>query len=133
MQFFPARKNELEANASVPGNFGTDYNALSEIDVIRTRSIKGIDFTLSKAYLTGERSLETWLGVLESADRTRKGLKQLLELQGVMGGCVSQNEISRMTSMNMRLVGNLMRRIDALGLAQRIQTLELDDALSKTN
>lgn len=131
VQFFPARKNELEANASVPGNFGTDYNALSEIDVIRTRSIKGIDFTLSKAYLTGERSLETWLGVLESADRTRKGLKQLLELQGVMGGCVSQNEISRMTSMNMRLVGNLMRRIDALGLAQRIQTLELDDALSR--
>lgn len=55
----------------------------------------------------------------------------MLELQGVLGGCVSQNEISRLTSMNMRLVNNLMRRIDALGLAQRIQTLELDDALSR--
>ncbi|MFZ2471654.1 MAG: hypothetical protein WAW52_06885 [Methanothrix sp.] len=132
VQYFPVLKTELEANATIPGpNFGRDYNALSEIDVIRTRSIKGRDFTLSKAYLTGDRSLETWLSVLESADRTRKGLKQLLELQGIMGGCVSQNEISRLTSMNMRLVGNLMRRIDALGLAQRIQTLELDDALSR--
>jgi len=131
VQFFPVRKAELESSASVHENFRTDYNALSEIEVIRTRSVKSIDFTLSKAYLTGERSLETWLSVLESADRTRNGLKQLLELQGNLGGCVSQNEISRLTSMNMRLVGNLMRRIDALGLAQRIQTLELDDALSR--
>lgn len=131
VQYSPALKATLQADASNKGYFDRDYEALSEIEVIRTRSIRNRDFTLSKAYLTGDRSLEVWNTILESGERTRTGLKEFLDIQGNLGGCVSQSEFSRLTSKNMRLVGSLMRRIDALGISQRVQTLELEDALSR--
>jgi hypothetical protein len=131
VQYSPALKATLQSDASNKKYFDRDYEALSEIEVIRTRSIRNRDFTLSKAYLTGDRSIEIWNTILESGERTRTGLKELLDIQGNLGGCVSQSEFSRLTSKNMRLVGSLMRRIDALGISQRVQTLELEDALSR--
>jgi hypothetical protein len=131
VQYCPALKTALQADSSIKKNFDRDYEALSEIEVIRTRSVRNREFTLSKAYLTGDHSIQIWNTILESGERTRTGLKELLDIQGNLGGCVSQSEFSRLTSKNMRLVGSLMRRIDALGISQRVQTLELEDALSR--
>lgn len=131
VQYCPALKTALQADSSNKKNFDRDYEALSEIEVIRTRAVRNRDFTLSKAYLTGDHSIQIWNTILESGERTRTGLKELLDIQGNLGGCVSQSELSRLTSKNMRLVGSLMRRIDALGISHTVQTLELEDALSR--
>jgi len=131
VQYCPMLRNDLEANASRPAFFSRDYSALEEIDVIRTREVKGRRFTLSKAYLTGDRTLNAWNTILEYDDKRRGGLKQLFDIMGSLGGCVSQSEISLLTSKNARQIGPLMRHIDKLGLAQKVQTLELDDALSR--
>ena len=129
IQNCPMLKNDLMRKN--PNTFLRDYDALEEIDVIRTRSVNRRDFTLSKAYLTGERSLEAWNTILEYDDRQRRGLKSLLDLIGHLGGCVSKNEIALSLGRTPRQVGPLMRRLNKLGLAQRIQTLELEDALSR--
>ena len=131
VQNCPMLKNDLEAAAKNPTFFSRDHNALEEIDVIRSREVKGRTFTLSKAYLTGDKTLEAWNTILEYDDKRRGGLKQLFDIMGHLGGCVSQSEISLLTSRNARQIGPLMRHIDKLGLAQKVQTLELDDALSR--
>ncbi len=132
VQYFPELTSTLSTNATNPMTFIRDYNALSEIDVIRNRSVKGRDFTLAKAYLLdNQKSFDIWATVLETADHVRKGLKELMVLQGQLGGFVSQSEIARMTNWNMRMVNRLIRRVDAIGIAQRSHTLELEDALSR--
>jgi hypothetical protein len=131
VQNCPMLKNDLEAAAKNPTFFSRDHNALEEIDVIRSREVKGRTFTLSKAYLTGDKTLEAWNTILEYDDKRRGGLKQLFDIMGHLGGCVSQSEISLLMSRNARQIGPLMRHIDKLGLAQKVQTLELDDALSR--
>lgn len=131
VQYCPMLRNDLEAKASRPAFFSRDYDALEEIDVIRTREVKGRKFTLSKAYLTGDRTLNAWNTILEYDDKRRGGLKQLFDIMGSLGGCVSQSEISLLTTKNARQIGPLMRHIDKLGLAQKVQTLDLDDALSR--
>jgi hypothetical protein len=131
VQNCPMLRNDLEAKASRPAFFSRDYSALEEIDVIRTREVKGRKFTLAKAYLTGDRTINAWNTILEYDDKRRGGLKQLFDIMGSLGGCVSQSEISLLTTKNARQIGPLMRHIDKLGLAQKVQTLELDDALSR--
>ena len=131
VQYFPELRNELQATATNPSFFPRDYNALEEIDIIRTRQIKGREFTLSKSYLTGNDSVDIWKTVLDTSDHVRKGLKDLLEIQGDLGGFVSQSELSIMAAINPRIANQLIRRIDSIGIAQRTQTLELEDALSR--
>lgn len=132
VQYFPELTSSLDADARNPQYFERDYTALSEIDVIRERAIRGIDYTLAKAYLLdNKRSYDIWATVLETGDHVRRGLKGLMELLGQLGGFASQSEISRMTNLNMRMVNRFIRRVDSLGLAQRSHTLELEDALSR--
>ena len=86
VQYCPLLKKDLENAADMRQTFARDYDALSEIDVIRTRSIRDRPFTLSKAYLIGENSLEAWEKILDMEDRTRSSLKELLDIQGKLGG-----------------------------------------------
>ena len=131
VQDFPELTVELEAHSPNHEYFGRDYNALSSIDVIRPVSVGGREFTFAKSYITGEKTLETWATVLDTADTVRRGLRDLLILQGEFGGFITQNEIAEATGMGDRLVNRLIRHIDNMGLAQRTHTLQLEDALSR--
>lgn len=132
VQDFPELTGSLSATPLNPETFVRDYRALTEIDVIRERSIKGRNFTLAKAYLLDDKkSYDLWATVLDTTDNVRKGLKGLMELQGQLGGFVSQSEIIRMTNWNPRMVNRLIRRVDTLGLAQRSHTLDFEDALNR--
>lgn len=131
VQFFPELKKELEANASNPLFFDRDYVALEDIDIIRSRQVRGREFTLSKSYLTGEKSEDVWESVLDTADVARKGLKDLMDKIGELGGYVSMGELSIMGSMSPRMTNRLIRRINKLGLAQRVPNIDFDDGLSR--
>jgi hypothetical protein len=132
VQYFPALTSSLEMDAKNSQYFKRDYKALSEIDVIRDRAIKGNDYTLAKAYLLEkDTSYDIWTAVLETGEHVRKGLKELMELLGQLGGFASQSELSRMTNRNPRMVNRLIRRVDGMGLAQRSHTAGLEDALSR--
>ncbi|KAF5415162.1 MAG: hypothetical protein C5S48_06680 [Candidatus Methanogaster sp.] len=90
VQDFPELTSSLEVGARNSQYFARDYAALSEIDVIRNRAIRGRDFTLAKAYLVGnERSYDIWATVLETGENIRRGLKELMELVGQLGGFAS--------------------------------------------
>ena len=130
-QYFPIPTAELKSKATVRDNFGRDYDALTEIDAIRGRYIKGVEYTLAKAYLLNKKSIDIWRTVLETSDPVRMGFKELMEIVGHLGGFASQSEIARMTDRNMRIVNRLIRRADSLGIAQRSSTLDLEDALSR--
>jgi len=132
VQYFPELTSSLDADARNPQYFARDYTALSEIDVIRNRTIRGRDFTLAKAYLSdNERSYDIWATVLETGEHVRKGLKELMELLGQLGGFASQSELNRMLNRNTRIVNRLIRQVDGIGLAQRSHTAEFEDALSR--
>jgi len=132
VQYFPELTSSLEADARNPQYFARDYTALSEIDVIRNRAIRGIDYTLAKAYLLDKKSsYDIWTTVLETGEHVRKGLKELMELLGQLGGFASQSELNRMLNSNTRMVNRLIRRVDSIGLAQRSHTAEFEDALSR--
>lgn len=131
VQFFPELKTELEVNASNPLNFDRDYNALEDIDVIRSRQVRGREFTLSKSYLTGESSENVWETVLDTGDVGRQGLKHLMDKIGELGGYASMRELSAMSNLNPRITNRLIRSIDKLGLAQRVPNIDFDDGLSR--
>lgn len=132
VQYFPELTSSLKTDAKNSQYFARDYDALSEIDVIRDRTIKGRDFTLAKAYLLdNKKSYDIWATVLETGDHVRKGLKELMELLGQLGGFASQSELNRMLNSNTRMVNRLIRRVDGIGLAQRSHTAEFEDALSR--
>ena len=131
VQDFPELTSEIESNASNPLYFDRDFNALNEIDAIRTQNIRNRDFTFSRGFFTGEQSSEAWLKVLDSADEVRMGLKSLMDLQGEYGGFISHHEVVQATGWNSRAVNRLVRSIDHLGIAQRTHTLEMEDALSR--
>jgi len=132
VQDFPELTSSLEVDARNSQYFARDYGALSEIDVIRNRAIRGRNFTLAKAYLVDdERSYDIWATVLETGEHVRRGLKELMELLGQLGGFASQSELNRMLNRNTRMVNRLIRRVDSIGLAQRSHTAEFEDALSR--
>lgn len=131
VQFFPELKTELEVNASNQLNFNRDYVALEDIDVIRSRQVKGREFTLSKSYLTGDRSEKVWETVLDTGDVGRQGLKHLMDKIGELGGYATMSELSSMSSLNPRMTHRLIRSIDKLGLAQRVPNIDFDDGLSR--
>ncbi len=131
VQDFPELTSEIESSASNSINFMRDFNALYEIDVIRTQNIRNRDFTFSRGFFTGDKSSEAWLKVLDSTDEVRMGLKSLMDLQGDYGGFISHHEVVQATGWNSRAVNRLVRSIDHLGIAQRTHTLEMDDALSR--
>lgn len=132
VQYFPELTSSLETDTKNSQYFKRDYKALSEIDVIRDRAIKGNDYTLAKAYLLDkDTSYDIWTAVLETGDHVRKGLKELMELLGQLGGFASQSELNRMLNSNTRMVNRLIRRVDSIGLAQRSHTAEFEDALSR--
>lgn len=109
VQDFPELKSEIESKSSKPQTFGRDFNALDEIDAIRTQTINGRDFTFSKAFITGEQSSETWKKVLDTADDVRIGLRSLMDLQGEYGGFIAHHEIVQATGWNSRAVNRLIR------------------------
>ena len=131
VQFFPELKTELEVNASNPSYFNRDYIALEDIDVIRSRHVRGREFTLSKSYLTGEKSENVWETILDTSDVGRQGLKHLMDKIGELGGYASMSELSAMSSLNPRITHRLIRSIDKLGLAQRVPNIDFDDGLSR--
>jgi len=131
VQYFPELTSSLEADARNTQYFARDYSALSEIDVIRNRAIRGRDFTLAKAYLLDNERYDIWATVLETGEQVRKGLKELMELLGQLGGFASQSELNRMLNRNTRVVNRLIRQVDSIGLAQRSHTAEFEDALSR--
>lgn len=131
VQFFPELKTELEVNASNPTYFDRDYTALEDIDVIRSRQVKGREFTLSKSYLIGDRSENVWETVLDTGDVGRQGLKHLMDKIGELGGYASMSELSSMSSLSPRITNRLIRSIDKLGLAQRVPNIDFDDGLSR--
>jgi hypothetical protein len=131
VQDFPELTDTLEANASCRSLFARDYGALESIDVIRSYSVTGRNFTFAKSYITGDKSLETWQTILDTTDIVRVGLRDLLVLQGEFGGFITQNEIAEATGMNQRIVNRLIRHIDNMGLAQKTRTLQMEDALSR--
>ncbi|RZN43546.1 MAG: hypothetical protein EF813_00440 [Methanosarcinales archaeon] len=132
VQYFPELTSSLTTDARNSQYFGRDYEALADIDVIRNRAIRGRDFTLAKAYLLDKKSsYDIWATVLETGEHVRKGLKELMELLGQLGGFASQSELNRMLNRNTRMVNRLIRRVDSIGLAQRSHTAEFEDALSR--
>lgn len=137
VQNFPELRTNLEKiitskNPRLKSNFNRDYDALSDIDVIRTQEINGRSFTFSKDFLTGAKSNNLWLQVLDStSDQTRIALKSLMDFLGDSGGFVTHNELVKATGQNERRINNLLRSIDNLGIAKRVTTLEMKDALSR--
>ncbi len=131
IQDFPELTNDLEANSPNWADFARDYGALSDIDIIRPISVTGREFTFAKAYVLGEKALNTWQTVLEEANEVRVALKQLLITTGEFGGYITQSEIVEATGWNQRVVNRLIRHVDNMGLAQRTRTLQLEDALSR--
>ena len=131
IQDFPELTTQLQLNSSNQQYFKRDFNALEEIDVIRSQSINNRDFTFSKTFLTGEQSSDTWLKVLETADNVRTGLKALMDIQGDFGGFISHSEIVQSTGWNSRAVNRLMRTINNIGISDKTYTLDMEDALSR--
>jgi hypothetical protein len=131
VQDFPELTSVLETNAPNPGDFPRDLSALQSIDVILPYNIGGRPFTFSQTYISGEKSFKTWEAVLESVDNVRIGLRELLVIQGDMGGYITQTEISEITGMPPRIVNRLIRNISNMGLALKTRTLQMGDALSR--
>ena len=131
IQDFPELTFEIQSNSPHPQSFERDFNALEEIDVIRSQTINNRDFTFAKTFLTGEQSSEAWLKVLETADNVRTGLKALMDIQGDFGGFISHSEIVQSTGWNSRAVNRLMRTINNIGISDKTYTLDMEDALSR--
>jgi len=131
IQDFPELTFEIQSNSPHPKSFERDFNALEEIDVIRSQTINNRDFTFAKTFLTGEQSSEAWLKVLETADNVRTGLKALMDIQGDFGGFISHSEIVQSTGWNSRAVNRLMRTINNIGISDKTYTLDMEDALSR--
>jgi len=129
VQDFPELTTVLETNAPNPGDFQRDISALQSIDVVLPYTIGGRPFTFAKTYISGEKSFKTWEAILESADTVRMGMRELLVMQGEMGGFITEPEISEITGMHPRVVNRLIRNIHNMGLAQRTRTIQMGDAL----
>lgn len=131
VQDFPQLKSQLEADSSVHTYFNRDYSALEEIDVIRSHNVGGREYSFAKTYITGEKSFDTWLSVLETSDPIRMGFRELLVLTGELGGFVTLSEIAEATGKDIRIANRLIRHVDNLGLAQRTHNLQLETALCR--
>lgn len=131
VQDFPKRKSELANECSQQDKFNRDYDALSEVDIIREREVKGIPYAFATGFLAGEKSAATWMQLLSDAsDGYRVALKELMELQGEYGGFISHQEAVVATRKNDREVSWIMRNVDDLGIAQMVRTLD-GNALSR--
>jgi len=51
IQDFPIQKNELESNVSVQDKFNRDYQAISEIDIIRPKIYNNVEYAVAKDYI----------------------------------------------------------------------------------
>lgn len=132
VQDFPELTSNLETNAKQHGSFKIDYQALIEIDAIRSQNIRGQNFTFSRGFLTEEKSSAAWAQVLEESDNIRIALKSLMDLQGDYGGFISHPEIIKATGWNSRAVSRLMRHVNYLGISRITHTLEMKDALTRS-
>lgn len=131
VQDFPKPKSELSNACNQRIKFNTDYGALSEVDIIREREVKGIPYTFATGFLAGEKSAATWMQLLSDAsDGYRVALKELMELQGEYGGFISHQEIVVATRKKDREISWIMRNVDDLGIAQMVRTLD-GNALSR--
>ncbi|MDP3395666.1 MAG: hypothetical protein Q8S57_03210 [Methanoregula sp.] len=128
---FPQLTSELEAASTKRYQFLRDYVALQEIDAVRPQDIKGSEYTFSKSFITGAQSKETWESVLDTSSELRIGIRQLMEFIGDSGGFISHPEIVRATSLPPRIVNQMIRTIDNVGIAHRTYTLEMESALSR--
>jgi len=131
IQDFPELTSVLETKSPNHADFTRDLSALESVDIIRPYNIGGRPYTFSKTYISGEKSFKTWETILESAETVRTGLRELLVIQGDMGGYITQTDISEITGMNQRLVNRLIRNISNMGLAQKTRTFQMEDALSR--
>ncbi|MCX6677233.1 MAG: hypothetical protein NTU95_04725 [Methanothrix sp.] len=131
VQDFPKPKSELANACDQHDKFNRDYGALSEVDIIREREVKGIPYTFATGFVAGEKSAATWMQLLSDAsDGYRVALKELMELQGEYGGFISHQEIVVATRKKDREISWIMRNVDDLGIAQMVRTLD-GNALSR--
>jgi hypothetical protein len=132
VQDFPELKYVLEETAPNQPNFNRDYNALQEIDNIREQEIRNRLYTFSTSFLAGTKSEAIWLSLLSDAsDNYRTALKDLMDLQGELGGFISYQEIVSSTGKKAREVAWIMRNVNDLGIAKMVRTLDLENALSR--
>jgi len=130
VQDFPLQKNVLATNATNPQYFERDYLALSEIDVIRDKVYNNVTYTVAKDYLmTNKESIDIWKTILETGSPVRKSFRDLMVLQGDLGGYITEQDITENLGWSPRAIYKMIRRADSLGLAKLTRTLNWDDAL----
>jgi hypothetical protein len=130
VQDFPVQKSELESNSSVPTYFNRDYQAIHEIDIIRPKMYNNIEYAVAKDYImTNKESLDIWQSILETGSPVRQSFRDLMVLQGQLGGYITEQDIIENLGWSQRAIYRMLRRADSHGLAKLTRTLNWEDAL----
>jgi len=130
VQDFPVERDQLASSAPRQELFERDHNALSEIDVIRNKAYNGVPYTVAKDYLmTNKESLDVWKAILEASGPVRAAFRDLMVLQGDLGGYISEQDIIAYLGWKPRAIYKMFRRADSLGLSKLTRTLNWEDAL----
>lgn len=130
IQDFPIQKNELESNVSIQDKFNRDYQAISEIDIVRPKMYNNIEYAVAKDYImTNKESLDIWKSILETGSPVRQSFRDLMVLQGQLGGYITEQDIIDNLGWNQRAIYRMVRRADSHGLAKLTRTLNWEDAL----
>ena len=121
VQDFPIQKDELASNASVQEYFNRDYQAISEIDIIRPKTYNNIEYAVAKDYImTNKESLDIWRSILETGSPVRQSFRDLMVLQGELGGYITEQDIINNLGWSPRAIYRMLRRADSHGLAKLI-------------
>lgn len=130
VQDFPIQKDELASNSSVQEHFNRDYQAISEIDIIRPKTYNNIEYAVAKDYImTNKESLDIWQSILETGSPVRQSFRDLMVLQGQLGGYITEQDIINNLGWSQRAIYRMLRRADSHGLAKLTRTLNWEDAL----
>jgi len=130
VQDFPIQKAELESSAPVPLHFNRDYQAISEIDIIRPKMYNNVEYAVAKDYImTNKESLDIWQSILETGNPVRQSFRDLMVLQGQLGGYITEQDVIDNLGWSQRAIYRMLRRADSHGLAKLTRTLNWEDAL----
>ena len=129
---FPENKKNIESEITDYSKFDRDFYALYDYDIIRTESIGNTEYVFSKAYITkSKEALDTWRTILDSSNRTRQPLNELMNLLGDYSGFMSSSEIESATGYLPRHARRLMRLSDKIGISNLTHSLDMTDAISR--
>jgi len=130
VQDFPVERNVLAANVSNKEYFERDYNAISGIDVIRDKVYNNVPYAVAKDFImTNKESLDIWKAILETGSPVRKSFRDLMVLQGQLGGYITEQDAKDNFGWNQRIIYKMFRSTDSHGLAKLTRTLNWEDAL----